>query len=349
MNGQDVVAGRDVRNDVRIPAYPSFDAVRVTVAHSFPSVAQLSACRVHRTRALSQCVPISNPATGSASLTAAFESIPELAAGQRFRLQFPAMDSRMRVTKANSSHALNVGGMQTWLQRRRPKHWRRPAQCIVMTVRDPAERFESAFRDSYMRRERLVMSIPSTRRNRTKVTAALLVQHMRQALNEEESGRAPQGTANGPARLYASSAAQPDWHNRLTNYPGPTNGSLFLISQLWYLQGLNCTETELHLVCTERFESDWRRFLAAFGVASPAVAAHQHKRHDVKPHTRAHRAARNSVLSASDRAFVRDVLYPWDWELYRRACRGGLQSRVRGTPYSLKSRESRSCGLEESR
>jgi hypothetical protein len=128
--------------------------------------------------------------------------------------------------------------------------------------------------------------------------------------------------------LYASSAAQPDWHNRLTNYPGPTNGSLFLISQLWYLQGLNCTETELHLVCTERFESDWRRFLAAFGVASPAVAAHQHKRHDVKPHTRAHRAARNSVLSASDRAFMRDVLYPWDWELYRWACRGGHQSQL---------------------
>ena len=280
MNGQDVVAGRDVRNDVRIPAYPSFDAVRVTVAHSFPSVAQLSACRVHRTRALSQCVPISNPATGSASLTAAFESIPELAAGQRFRLQFPVMDSRMRVTKANSSHALNVGGMQTWLQRRRPKHWRRPAQCIVMTVRDPAERFESAFRDSYMRRERLVMSIPSTRRNRTKVTAALLVQHMRQALNEEESGRAPQGTANGPARLYASSAAQPDWHNRLTNYPGPTNGSLFLISQLWYLQGLNCTETELasprvHRALRERLATlprGLRRRVAGCGRA-PAQAA----------------------------------------------------------------------------
>jgi len=148
MNGHDAVAGRDARIDVRIPAHPSFGAVRVTVAHSFPSLAQLSACRVHRTHALSQCVPISNPATGSASLTAAFESIPELAAGQRYRLQYPVMDSRMRVTKTNSSHALNVGGMQTWLQRRRPKHWRRPAQCIVMTVRDPAERFESAFRDT---------------------------------------------------------------------------------------------------------------------------------------------------------------------------------------------------------
>lgn len=284
-------------------------------AAAFPSLESLAQCRSHQVgRSISSCVHLSNPATGSASLDASFTREPVLVRDSRHRLQYPDWDSHRNRYLVNSSHALNVAGMQSWLQRRRPKHWRSSlgAACIVITVRDPAARLQSAFRDSYMMSERLAMSLHTTRRNRTKATASLLVERLRQGLR----GGMP---TNAPARLYAASVSRPDWHGRLGNYPGPTNGSLFLVSQLWYLQGINCSRSELHIVCTERFDEDWRRFLGAFG-AAPTGEYHKHKRQGAKPRTRAARAERNSFLNESDKAFVRNILYPWDTALHRWAC-----------------------------
>ena len=299
-------------------------------ALSFPRLDHLAKCQRHRAgRHLSSCVHLSNPATGSASLTAAFQYEPLLAQAAHQRLQYAAYDRFGRKYLENSSHALNAAVMRSWLQRRRPKRWRgRPPSCFVVTVRDPAERLMSAFRESYMMYERLAMSLHTNRKNRTKATASLLVERLRHAFSAGAPPASRQSPpTNTPASLYLASAMQPDWHGRIANYPGPTNGSLFLVSQLWYLVGVNCTddsETELHVICTERFDADWRHFLTAFGTV-PSGHWHRHKRHGTRLRTRAHRAERNSVLSEADKEFVRAALYPWDTALYQWACGGGSQ------------------------
>ena len=154
--------------------------------------------------------------------------------------------------------------------------------------------------------------------------------------------RAPQ-RVSGTAYLFAHSAGRPawfmDWH-----YPGPINGSHFLTSQLSYLRGLDCSRHEVFFLCQERYDDDWRALLAHFGETSSSRRpdgtwhSHDRSREPAAPSTpqrpkdgrrrrsvgevRAEEARERSRLSESDRAFVRDELYPWDTALHRWACGG---------------------------
>ena len=104
-------------------------------------------------------------------------------------------------------------------------------------------------------------------------------------------------------------------------YPGPADGSIFLVSQSHYVQGINCSKAELHFVCTERFDDDWRAFLAEFGVA-PRQSLPRLNRHNGTHRigSLAYGAQMRSRLSQEDKDYVRNVLYPWDTALYSWAC-----------------------------
>ena len=235
------------------------------------SADDLASCRRHRAGTpLSSCIHINNPATGSTSLSYAFRNEPALR-----NVTFSNGESRARTelfiaTRGTTglnmmhSHAMNVGAYQHWLRRRRLP----PASCFVMSLRDPAARLQSAFHASYTHGERLLGTLgPGPKQNRS---AALMMDKLRRALAYPEwqlpSGL---GEGSGTAYLYAYSAGRPawlgDWH-----YPGPINGSVFLTSQLGYLRGLDCDASEVHFVCTETFDDDWRGLLATFGEASSA-------------------------------------------------------------------------------
>ena len=108
-------------------------------------------------------------------------------------------------------------------------------------------------------------------------------------------------------------------------WPGPVNGSMFLVSQLHYLRGLDCSRDELHLLCTDRLDADWASALATFGVAEAAAPPRERDRGGARAHvagTPAFFAQRRSVLSEAERQLVRERLYPWDAKLHRWACGG---------------------------
>lgn len=293
----------------------------------------LAACRRHLvTTPLTSCVNIANAGTGASSLEAAFAGEPTLSADRDHRVRIENTDRHGKKFASYSSHALAVADLKRWFIAPRERFARahrdfstppRQVNCFVMSVRDPAERFESAFRYSYAHHERLVASLSLPRQNRT---AGAIVERLREPLAYGAppslflSGRLQ--NVSGPAFLYAHSAGQPDWGVRVSNYPGPNNGSQFLISQWHYLRGLNCSAgDEVHFICTERFDTDFRRFLSAFGLSPSVNGSSWHRQHRSAARSKlAYYAERRSHLSEADRAFVRERLYPWDTELHRWAC-----------------------------
>ena len=50
------------------------------------------------------------------------------------------------------------------------------------------------------------------------------------------------------SKMYTYSAGYARWPS-IVSYPGPVNGSMFLVSQLSYLRGVNCGK---HEVSSER-------------------------------------------------------------------------------------------------
>ena len=111
---------------------------------------------------------------------------------------------------------------------------------------------------------------------------------------------------------------------------GPNGGDNFLVSQLHYLRGLDCSGAdpkapEIHFVCTERFNEDWHAVLRRFGHGDGNGTR------GVKSHTRsaaAHTKANAlSVLDAEDEEFVRRAMFPWDAALWRHVCGGGAGGR----------------------
>jgi hypothetical protein len=106
---------------------------------------QLQQCREHRTVPLSACVNIANPATGSSSLEKRFLIHPALAnyTNRPRRALFHVGFVRGKIPlNLMHSHVFGVEEFRRFMRRKRLPE----PPCYVMTVRDPAERLESAFR-----------------------------------------------------------------------------------------------------------------------------------------------------------------------------------------------------------
>lgn len=325
-------------------------AARVAAFLPRITAAELNKCRHHRAgMPLSSCVHLSNPATGSTSLSETFRSAEELQnitfpngrTGRR-AVVFPTIGGISGIDLMHT-HALDVHEAQALMRYNKlPK-----ARCFVISLRDPASRLISAFRDSYLHAERLTVSL-GPRKNRT---ASMMIDRLRRPFDfpqkplpdpsvppqDARTKHRPldaglQSTRNvsSTALLYANSAGRPSWLHKW-HYPGPLGGSMFLVSQLSYLRGLDCSnaKTEVHFLCQERYDEDWKALLAEFGMQSSSLGRsyrHSHRRDGLgkkSPPLLAF-AIKRSVLSKADQDFIRHVLYPWDTALHQWACGAGM-------------------------
>lgn len=200
-----------------------------------------------------------------------------------------------------------------------------------MTVRDPADRLEGAFRAAF--------GVPTKRRNfGGYVSLASFVDGLRRG-----EGRA--------TRALNNSFASPDY--RFEDGGGCCDdvagelgyGSNFLTAQVDYLAGLTAEGCDsgrhppIYFLCTERLDADLAVLYGTSNRSSSSFAQ--------KLSAEGHRNARigrfeadsrsglrelyvnATTLSASARAFVRDNLYALDTTLHAIACGGGPTSMAR--------------------
>lgn len=103
------------------------------------------------------------------------------------------------------------------------------------------------------------------------------------------------------------------------------------MSQVEYLTGLQndsvlASAVELHVICLHRFESDWRAFVDGFGSSAASAVSSvnmpqrtRNSRRPNEPSGAAHPLT-SMQLSAAEREFVRQCLFPEDTLLVRQLC-----------------------------
>ena len=211
-----------------------------------------------------------------------------------------------------------------------------------MTLRDPATRLESGWRhdvsdhhemDRLFHRGQPVLTLSQFVRAFANASSDAYPSVLR---NYWSSVALPTTQVfNGPQWAVAPASKPPPWW--ATPDLGRAGGSNFLVSQLDFLRGLECSESEVHFLCTEKFSQHWMRLLDAFGLprASGRDAHETRRAAAVANLARIHRRQRSidanttrlSSLSGVERDFVRRCLYPWDAELHAAICGGRKQSR----------------------
>ena len=185
----------------------------------------------------------------------------------------------------------------------------------VMTLRDPAARFEST-----------VLAVLRNRRNDPQAVERCTIcpdfyfrwHSAHSYLQDFRNASAPGHAA--ALEQYVKSVASPRFSHRIGTIYGGNN---MMTSQVDYLRGVNCSNVEVHFLCQETLEADWATLLTDFGLANHSQAARRRaplvsmaKRSDgAHPDDIA-----SSRLSAEDRAFVRHCMYPWDDMLHSLAC-----------------------------
>ena len=210
-----------------------------------------------------------------------------------------------------------------------PSHRGTPS-CLVMTLREPSARFESGFRSSFG--------------NAAKRRKQFAGHHSATAFVEALRARDPHTT-----RIFNQSYAEPTYQfssggaccDEISN-----GGSNFLTSQVDYLRDVDCTRLPLFFVCTEYFDQDLRRLLARGSTGGSDVAKRRtwqlignrwryapmqlnfssHVRHarfgdGTAKSVAYHDMFVNSTsLTSTDRAYVREQLYPLDAKLHDLVC-----------------------------
>lgn len=180
-------------------------------------------------------------------------------------------------------------------------HWMRlvpehPAPCVIMTVRDPAQRLESAFR----------YELNSSNKHASRHSLFTLrgvassVREFVEAVRNESHPRHGKALA-----LYRRSVFLPGLFNGNWE-PSFLQHENFLVSTVNYLRGLDCRRTELHLICTNRFDAHWRALLHSFGHHSPASSPHLNYRSAVV----SPQIATSARLSSADIQYVKWHMFP---------------------------------------
>ena len=161
---------------------------------------------------------------------------------------------------------------------------RNAIRCFVITVRDPAARIHSG-----------LTGPGEAMSHRFNITARALLRRLR-------NGTTP-----------ANWATAWRWHYGV---------GVYFRSQHENLEGLDCNEMELHVLCTCSMEGDWAALREKFGAqdwgsALPSLDGLHLNHRGGEKHNHGH--ATWSMTDA-DAAFARQTLYPDDWELYRTHC-----------------------------
>ena len=211
------------------------------------------------------------------------------------------------------------------------KHFERPARygnpppaCFVLGLREPADKLASFFRYYATRKCPDSPHCPRLPCNRGNPNACVrfegvgfagsrvhsIAEWLDILRNESNSEHADVKTA------YVSSVGRATYTS--TNQISPTD--MALMSQLDWLQGLDCATATIFPMCTESLAASWQQLKRTYLVDDgPHDLPHKHARSRGKtPYEEQVNAA--SSLSSADRAFINLKLYPWDYALHRAAC-----------------------------
>ena len=217
-----------------------------------------------------------------------------------------------------------------------PKHHGAPS-CLIMTVREPSERFLSGFRASFG-------NIAVRRRQYAgHTTAAGFIRALRE--HEPRATRIFNISVSHPTYAFSNGGACCD------EVAG--GGSNFLTAQVDYLRGLSvesCQVLPLYFVCTESLDADVDRLHAralaggrhvAKGRRSGASTSPSHARHARFEETARGKSGvreqflNSTALSPADRSFLRERLYPMDARLHELVCGGGIRGDSQHNPDSV--------------
>lgn len=253
-------------------------------------------------QALRRCVNLAPAATGTGSLTKALSllrfaylakeasspGVEPVVAAYRFR--------------AHHNHDLRPANVKSYI-------WEDSGtRCFILTLRDPAERLESAMRHDVLNKHpRLGCSVGNAHCLQHWTAGRPLSTWIRSLANVSDPGHR---------------AAMTRWHSsRLLSE------LYFLRSQTEFLVKLECAvPTDVHVLCTQTLDSDWDQLVnetisglpraaqALYKEALPLIR-HEHRRAQV-----AGNADAMSRLSAEERYFVRRCMYPADTALFRTLC-----------------------------
>ena len=280
-------------------------------SHSAHDVLQ---CRLRPARAnLSDCTMMALAATGSSTLFSWLSKV------------------------GHSKHAIHNHAADTWeglllADKIQGKGKRKMPACVIISLRDPAERLESGMRFDLFGVPGHVGSLVSnagqllhgriTRRTDLDGLIAALrdCSNASSRVGNGNCSAAQQAAGNGMLGMYTSSAARPIWPHglNLAGVPGPQGGSYYMVSQLAYLRGLHCrneTSPDVHFVCTERLSEGLDALSRRIGTGAGSLvnAARQNRS---SSHDSEH--ARISPQSAD---FVRNSMFPWDTALHEAICK----------------------------
>ena len=192
------------------------------------------------------------------------------------------------------------------------------SRCFVMTLRDPAERLMSGFRHGGWPWPLWNFSIFVGALRSRAVNSPL--QRSAHSLFNTSVARAMHGTKLHPPRTQ-----------------------FFLIPQIAYLRGLNCSHAEMHVLCTCALKSEWAKLRAAFkddGDANmPRCLPDENRRsrffngssacHGAGCGKVTHMATTKpaEIVDPLDVAFVREHLYPEDAMWHSAHCGAACQKK----------------------
>lgn len=286
-------------------------------ALSDPFVAQLlhhvRRCELHRpdVHALSECANLAVAGTGSETLSHLITAAAS--------------------PHAHHAHVKRIRDFPT-------------TRCFLTTLRDPAERLESGYRFESVHDEfsktnlhnslsggfpTLGAFVHALRNASAPLHARALLLYQRSVVHPAEDFQRSMATLPNCWR-FTSGAASRVVQKRPSD---KCTGSNFLVPQVDYLVGADCTRAELHLLCTHDLQAGWHQLQRHF-VDNATAPARTPPNADATARTAAANgthlhareaelggaAVQRSRLSEEERTFVRDCLYPHDTRLYRDIC-----------------------------
>lgn len=309
----------------------------VTHAHADPPSASSSfppeSCLERRVESLASCMNLAPAGTGTTSLFRHLLRVHNLSVERDLRRPPPSRDAAPWV---HHNHSIRADSSLF-------SNGSRPAPCLLITLRDPVERLQSGWR---------YLQLPSARlaggTNRAAGSRQPLERPTSRAPSRPNlsSAQRPTATAGRPSLRPGARHAQAQprsgryaWTRNLSSFvsalrdaahPSHAEARLhyanrlahrapnpYLIRQRDYVQAADCAVQELHVICTDQFDRDWNALARSFGA---------HELIDAKIHSNARsrleRGTAEFALAPDEAAYVREVLYPEDTQLYARFCSG---------------------------
>ena len=248
------------------------------------SRAYLAKCSKHRSGVnVRQCANLAVPSAGSSTLHNALAAAAHV-----------PVDKVPRQGIVHHSHA-----------------WRAPdlpsAHCFMMTLRDPVERIESAYRQEMLHRNSFFFHMYSESRRTT--TIDLFIEALTTASHSAHTRLQSMWNASmGPRPNYQSLSG--NWSDFMV-----FGGNGYMVPQADYLRGIDCDHTEFHMLCLPDFVSEWSQLRERFGAVdwptrstrggSPQGALHANAHNTSEKPIPQRVAQASTMVSAAHRHFIR--------------------------------------------